>query len=296
MHSPRRSLVVLALAVGLGSLPAVAGCSSDDGSSSAPPRASAPQGGNETAGAAGASAAGATPPPSPKPADDPGPPPVGCSITKDGDGFFTRTTSASSYVGYVPKGYAGKPTRLVVGLHGCGDNAYNFATWGVSPWDTRDTQDWIGISIDGASGGGSCWSLENDGAKALAAIADIRTCFYVHQQEIVLQGYSSGGMLAYTLAMQHASTFAGLLIENSGLYATGQEDALLAGASRKIPIAHLAHQDDGDFTLDQVQADWAKLKAAGFPIQTTVVPGTHDGSSDDWTSWLHPKMAGWKSP
>jgi predicted esterase len=181
-------------------------------------------------------------------------------------------------------------------MHGCDDDAYNYATWAVAPWDSRSTQDWIAISVDGASGGGSCWSTKNDTAKVLAAIDDIRTCFYVHQQEIVLQGYSSGGEIAYSIALSNASRFAGLLIENSGLYSTGQPDALLAAASRKIPIAHLAHQDDTVFPLQTVQNDWAKIKAAGFPLQTTVVSGDHNGSSDDWVQWLHPKMTGWKTP
>ena len=74
-----------------------------------------------------------TPPQTKPPVDDPGPPPAGCgTITKDAAGFFTRTSAKSPYVGFVPKGYSGQPTTLVVGLHGCGDTAMNFATTGAS--------------------------------------------------------------------------------------------------------------------------------------------------------------------
>lgn len=282
------------LLLGLAALGLVA-CSSDDENPAATqPPASHTDPGTGTVTPPNATPPGATPPPA-RPVDDPGPPPKGCGdVGADGDGFFTRSTKLGSYVGYVPKKYDGKPMRLVVGTHGCGDNAYNFATWAVAPWETRDAQDWLAISIDGASGSGSCWSLKNDAPKVLAAIDDFRTCFYAHQQEIVLQGYSSGGELAYVLALQNADKFAGLLVEDSGLYATGQADALIAGAKRKIPIAHLTHQNDDVFPLNNVQGDWTKLEAAGFPIQTTVTGGTHEGTSDDWTSWLHPKMASWK--
>ena len=102
--------------------------------------------------------------------------------------FFTRYSGASSYVGYVPNGYTGQPTRLLVGLHGCGDSAWNFASWGVNPYDTRDTQDYIGISIDGASAGGSCWD-SSDESKVLAAIDDISKCLYVHQQKVVIAAF-----------------------------------------------------------------------------------------------------------
>ncbi len=232
-----------------------------------------------------------TPTPTPpKPADDPGPAPAGCTgITKDKDGFFKRTTAKSEYVAYVPKSYAGKPTMLVVGMHGCGDSAYNFATWGVNPGTSRDKQAHIGISIGGKDG--ACWDTTADQPKVTAAIADIATCFYVHQQKVVLAGYSSGGMLAYKMGLGDAKKYAGIVIENSGL-----GNASPAGAAWKINVAHTAHDGDTSFPLAKVQADWAKLEAAGIPLQKRNVAGTHDGTSDDWSDWLLPKIGSWKAP
>ena len=243
--------------------------------------------------------ASVTPPAAPAPVvpvDNPGPKPAGCGdLQKNKDGFFTRTTSKGSYVGYVPASYTGQPMRLVVGLHGCGDSASNFATWGINPYDTRKKQDWIGITVDGASGGGSCWDLKKDVEKVTAAIADISTCVYVHQQEITLAGYSSGGDLGYMMAMKDSKTYAGLLIENSSISSAGNVDSLLSGATRKINIAHRAHKDDQVYKLAGVEADWAKIKAAGFPIETSTVDGTHNGTGADWSGWLLGKSAAWKN-
>lgn len=231
----------------------------------------------------------ATTPP-PKPVDDPGPPPAGCTgITKDKDGFFKRTTGKSDYVAFVPKSYAGKPTTLVVGMHGCGDSAQNFATWGVNPAKGRDKQTHIGISIGGKDG--ACWDANADQAKVTAAIADISTCFYVHQQKVVLAGYSSGGILAYRMGLSDASKYAGILIENSAL-----GGASPAAAAWKINVAHTAHNGDTSFPLSKVQADWNKLESAGIPLQKRNVEGTHDGTSDDWSDWLLPKISTWKAP
>jgi predicted esterase len=225
----------------------------------------------------------------PKPADDPGPAPAGCgTITKDDDGFFVRKTAKSDYVAFVPKSYKGKPTTLVVGLHGCGDNAYNFATWGVNPYKTRTTQGHIGISIGGKDG--QCWDASKDAEKAIAAIEDISTCFYVHQQRVVLAGYSSGGILAYKLGLTQSAKFAGIIIENSGL------GAAPSAASWKINVAHIAHKDDTSFPIARVRADWAKLEAAGIPLQKSEIEGGHDGTSDDWSDFLLPKIASWKAP
>ena len=265
----------------------VAGCSSE---TDAPPAAPGP-----------APVLAESPQPSPEPTappatptatpvDDPGPVPAGCTgITKDSDGFFTRTTAKSDYVAFVPKSYAGKPTTLVVGLHGCGDDAMNFATWAVNPWDTRGKQAHIGISVGGKDG--SCWDTNKDSDKVLAAIDDIATCFYVHKQKVVLAGYSSGGMLAYKLGLSQSSRFAGIIIENSGL-----GSAQPSAAKWKINVAHIAHKGDGDFPLSSVRGDWAKLEAAGIPLQKSEVEGEHDGNSDDWTTFLLPKIAGWKAP
>lgn len=242
------------------------------------------------------STVGTPPPPPAKPVDDPGPPPVGCSdITPDGDGFFWRNSGKSNYTGIVPKGYSGKPTRMVVGLHGCGDEAYNFGTWAVSPYDTRQTQDWIGVSVESPRGGGGCWKQSDEDA-VFAAIADISKCFYVHQQKVVLAGFSSGGELAYGMGMRHADKFAGLLVECTTLSSAGDPDTLIAGAAWKINIAHFAHDQDSVFPITKVKSDWSKLTAAGFPLQTHEEDGDHNGTSDDWVNWLDPKMADWKAP
>jgi predicted esterase len=225
------------------------------------------------------------------------PPTATCTVTKDASGFFTRTSSKGPYVAYVPKSYAPtSPMRLVVGVHGCGDTAYNFATWAVNPYDTRATQQHIGISVGGETGSGACWNVAADEAKVLAAIDDISKCFWVHQKKVVLAGYSSGGILAYHLGLTNASRFAGILIENSGLYPAGDATTLLAAASWKINITHRAHSNDTVFPLAKVQADWTKITSAGHPLASSVVAGTHDGSSADWATYLLPSSASWTSP
>jgi poly(3-hydroxybutyrate) depolymerase len=225
---------------------------------------------------------------SPKPTEQ-------CSISKDGNGFFVRTSAKSKYVAYVPKAYTGnEPMRVVVGLHGCSDTAMNFATWGVNPWDTRAAQQHIGISVDGATGNNSCWSKGYDDDKILAAVDDLAKCFWLDRSKVTLAGYSSGGEIAYKVALEHADKFDGLLIEDSGLSSNANPAELLANAAWKLPIAHITHQDDGVFPLSQVESDWAETTKAGFPITTSVVAGTHSGTSADWNTFLLPKILGWQ--
>ncbi len=234
------------------------------------------------------------------PVDEAGPGPTqACPFTADADGFFTRTTAASDYVIRLPVGYdvaAPRPTALLVAIHGCGDSAMNFATWGAVPYALRATQDYLAISIGGRDG--MCWDLGTDVPTVQAAIADVRSCFYVHQKRIVVAGYSSGGMMAYKMGMTDAAHFAGILIENSGLYAAGlgNEDTALDAVAWKLNVAHTAHLDDQSFLIDQVRGDKTKMLAHGIPLVYREQPGTHDGTSDDWAQYLIPAMATWHAP
>jgi poly(3-hydroxybutyrate) depolymerase len=231
----------------------------------------------------------------------PGPGPTQqCTFTKDAQGFFKLTSAKSDYWVRLPVGYDPvnpQPAPLLVAIHGCGDTAYNFATWGAAPYALRATQDYIAISIGGRDG--QCWTLGTDGPIVTEAITHVRSCFYAHQKKIVLAGYSSGGQMAYALGMKNAAAYAGLLIENSGLsqgVGSGNVDTALAGAAWKINVAHSARTEDASFPIAGVRADRDKMLAATFPLQYRELAGTHDGSTDDWALFLIPKMASWAAP
>ena len=167
----------------------------------------------------------------------------------------------------------------------------NFATWGVNPYKTRQTQDHIGISIGGQDG--NCWDTTNDVDKVIAAIDDISKCFYVHQQKVVLAGYSSGGILAYRLGPHAVGEVRG----DPHRELRARQARQPTGAAWKINVAHIAHTGDAEFPSRRREADWAKLEAAGIPLQKTRgrrAPTTArattgpTGSSRSSTTWKAP--------
>jgi predicted esterase len=252
-----------------------------------------------TGGAGSMSAPETQPDPVAPTVPDPGPKPTAtCSIAKDAEGFFVRNSGKGDYVAYVPASYTGSaPMRAIVGMHGCGDTMTNFARWGVNPSATRATQEHIGISLGSETGNNKCWSMGNDDAKVLAAVADLSKCFWIHRAKVTVAGFSSGGQLAYRVGMKNADKLAGILIENSSLYAAdANPDALLTNAARKIAIAHRAHSGDTVFPIAKVKADWTKTTNAGFPLSTSEVAGGHDGTSADWSGYLIPASAAWSLP
>lgn len=258
-------------------------------------------GGGGTPDAGGGGGGGGTPDAGGGTATGPGPRPTRtCSYTADSAGFFQLTTRTGGYAYWVrlPAGYnAANAYPMVIGAHGCGDTAKNFATWAMAPAASRATQSYIAVSV-GAGRDGQCWTAAQDEAKVLAVLDDVRTCFYAHQKKITMAGYSSGGILAYTTAVKNAGRFAGLLIENSSLQSAfgGGTDAALAAAAWKLNVAITARTGDTSFAIANVRTDRTKLQNARFPVQYRELAGGHDGSSDDWSGFLLPKIAAFVAP
>ncbi len=236
----------------------------------------------------------------------PGPGPAGprptrtCAFTKDADGFFELTSQTGGYAYWVrlPNTYnANNAYPAVVGAHGCGDTAKNFATWAMAPYSQRGTQAHIAVSV-GAGRDGQCWTAAQDEAKLLTVVDDVRSCFYIHQKKVTLAGYSSGGMLVYTTALKSARRFAGVLIENSSLGSAfgGGTDSAIAGAGWKLNVAITARTGDSQFAIANIRTDRTKLQGAGFPVQYRELAGGHDGNSDDWTGFLLPKLSTYLTP
>lgn len=230
---------------------------------------------------------------------DPGPGPTQtCAINPDANGFFTLTSAASNYVVRLPVGYETahpRPSRLLVALHGCGDTAFNFATWAAAPFALRAQQNYIAMSVGGREG--TCWNLGSDEALVAAAIAHVRSCFFVHQERIVLAGYSSGGDLAYKLAMKDALVYAGVLIEHSTLsYAVVNVDNVLNAAGWKLNVGHIAGTNDSVYPISVVRGDRDAIMTHGFPMQYRETSSDHGGSSADWDSYLIPLMSKWTTP
>jgi poly(3-hydroxybutyrate) depolymerase len=225
-----------------------------------------------------------------------------------GTPFSLDSGGATHYV-FVPDAYDGShrtPIGLFVWLHGCGGYASG-DIWSVSP---GGAQDWISFAVGGREG--SCWDVDSDPARVLAAIADLETHFNIQPKGVILGGYSSGGDLTYRTAFYNAGRFAGILVENSSPFRdTGSTQAQsLAAASWKLRVVHLAHLQDTTYPIEGVRAETGAVTAAGFPLMRIEVPGDHwddanaivngspvPGTTADATTYLLPYLnAGWQAP
>jgi dienelactone hydrolase len=222
---------------------------------------------------------------------------------------FTLNSAATNYWVYVPNAYDAThatPTTLFVWLHGCGGES----SGDIYMVDPGGSQDWISIAVGGREGG--CWDPDNDQAKVLAAIADMKTHFNINPRRVILGGYSSGGDLAYRTAFYSAKSFAGVLVENSSPFRdTGSgQAASLAASAWKFNVVHLAHVQDATYPIAGVRNETDAMTAAGFPLTRVEVDGGHydapgaienghtvPGTVADLVTYLLPHIDdGWLSP
>jgi predicted esterase len=244
-----------------------------------------------------------TPPPAP-PSSVPTDP-----VSYTPDTVFTLESSLTTYWVDVPASYDSSnatPTRLLVWLHGCGGEGSG-DIYSVSPGGTRN---YISVAVGGREG--TCWDVNADTPKVLAAIANIKTHFNIDPRRVVLGGYSSGGDLSYRTAFYNAKSFAGLLIENSTPFRdTGStQSASLAAAAWKFNVVHLAHLQDSAYPIAGVRSETDAMTDAGFPMHRIEVDGGHyddagatenghsvPGTSADLRTYLLPYMAeDWQAP
>jgi predicted esterase len=204
------------------------------------------------------------------------------------------------YFGFVPKSYSpSTPMPLLIWAHGCGGEAEG-DTYNVGSYTAEAGHGWLALSLGGRDG--DCWIPSVDEAKVIAALEDFEAHFNVDRHRVFLSGYSSGGDLAYRTGFRHSSTFAGLIIENSSPFRDTESTQAesLAAATTKFHIVHLAHSQDETYPLAGVQSETNAVKAAGFPLELIVKPGTHyDAHTDeDLQDLLVPYIEekGWTSP
>ena len=240
-----------------------------------------------------------TPTPAPGPADSKPANPI--SFTKETP--FKLTTSQSDYWIKVPSSYDAShktPTTLFVWMHGCGGES----RWDLDTVTPGNDRSYIAISLGGRDGG--CWDVNNDPAKVLAAVADVKSHFNVNPRRVILGGYSSGGDLAYRTGFYNASLFAGILAENTAPFRdTGStQQASIAAAAWKLNVLHLAHRQDDTYDIGTVRSEVSALKAAGFPATLIERDGNHyddstatTGTDHDLQTLLLPHIDdGWLAP
>lgn len=177
---------------------------------------------------------------------------------------------------YVPARWRAGAAGLVA-LHGNGDTATNFlATSGLQGVaDAEGVALALPFAIAGSGPMGVDWDAYTRPASAnrdLRLVADSRALLVgggVDPRRVFLAGQSQGGYLAFHAGMVFSGEFGAVNVTAAGDPMPGL--GLAGMAARRIPVDLLT--GSGDFALANIQRTRDDLRARGFDVRYTELPG-----------------------
>ena len=226
-------------------------------------------------------------------------------------------TGVQNYYLYVPTSYSPSQTYpFVLALHGTAPYASrsSYASDVLTAWSNVAASGQFivaapvadeEVSVDGQAG--ATWSVPPDSPSDYdlfaAVLADVESAYNIDRTRIYVWGFSSGGSVAYDLALNDysttfdASTLAAYSVSAGALgglacsYSPNTCPALLQAQTRKVPVdIHVGTADDPGYSYAEV--DHADFVAHGWVDNSTVFFNTFAGghvysTSDLQLAWTH---------
>ncbi|HZR32714.1 MAG TPA: dienelactone hydrolase family protein [Terriglobales bacterium] len=170
------------------------------------------------------------------------------------------------YYLFVPDSVTDRAPLLVL-FHGAGRNGMSL----INAWQELASKKGIILAAPDSAHSRE-WNPQNDSPEFVHEIVEaVKTKCQVRPQRVYLFGHSAGAVYALYLSLAESEYFAAAAIHAGELL--GNDDRLIRGARRKIPIAIWIGTRDEYFSLADVRATANALTKNGFPVQLKEMPG-----------------------
>lgn len=197
---------------------------------------------------------------------------TGTTLFAQQTGSFNETItfmSASRTLScYVPPAYdPNVPTKLMIGLHGLGDNSNSYRNALVNSLGFASAvPNTILICPDGGSDPlKDFYSPAGDEAIIEECITFAKTNYNIDTTEIILQGFSLGGRSALRYGLQHTETFKGLLLNTPAVQGVKEAVKQFAAGglydyaqASQIPI-FITHGNTDELYLSPIDSTYEQL-------------------------------------
>ena len=111
--------------------------------------------------------------------------------------------------------------------------------------------------------------------RVFAGIEMVGRKFHIARRRIFLAGFDSGGTMAFRVAMDHPSRFAGVL-SLGGAFPNGRTPLGRLAEARRLPIFLAVGRDSREYCAAEVCADLRLFHAAGFSTTLRQYPVGHE--------------------
>ncbi|MFY9570778.1 MAG: dienelactone hydrolase family protein [Blastocatellia bacterium] len=195
------------------------------------------------------------------------------------ESFVSQNKKRSIYL-FVPESVkSGMPAPLIILLHGSGRNGLSLA----DKWKDLASKEGI-ILVGPDSIDSSRWSSPVDGPDFLRDVVEnVKTRCTINPRRVYLFGHSGGAVFALYMSLFESKYFAATAIHAGALR---QQDAAIALAKRKTPIAMFVGTRDRFFPVEDVRGTRDDLNKQGFAVALTELPG-HDHNYYDLASKIN---------
>ncbi|MFY9556019.1 MAG: dienelactone hydrolase family protein [Blastocatellia bacterium] len=195
------------------------------------------------------------------------------------ESFVSQNKKRSIYL-FVPESVkSGMPAPLIILLHGSGRNGLSLA----DKWKDLASKEGI-ILVGPDSIDSSRWSSPVDGPDFLRDVVEnVKTRYTINPRRVYLFGHSGGAVFALYMSLFESKYFAATAIHAGALR---QQDAAIALAKRKTPIAMFVGTRDRFFPVEDVRGTRDDLNKQGFAVALTELPG-HDHNYYDLASKIN---------
>lgn len=212
------------------------------------------------------------------------PPLPKCSTDAGQTGLVQRSLLGGRFYTYVPSTYDPKtPLPLVVALHGAGDTAKNYLAY---EWQANaDARGFIVLAPEGTSAisAGFSW-VTADRTRILAALDDVRECYSVAPNKILIQGFSLGADMALFAGLTYADEFVGIAVASGSLRraeTSFNAGAVFLPATKKLRVSLYRGANDPIVTADDVTDSQTRLEADGHTVVVHTFKGPHKTTPAD---------------
>jgi predicted esterase len=177
---------------------------------------------------------------------------------------FDFAGKTRTYYSFIPD--AAGPLPLVLLLHGSGRNGQVM----VDAWkDLASREHFALVAPDAYDSSG--WDIKADLPEFLhAAVKQVEAAHSIDTNRIYLFGHSSGAEYALILSILDSHFFAAAAV-HAGALPPGYEK-LFAYATRRMPVAIWAGNEDPLFPVTAVTATSKMFESNGFPVRLSIIP------------------------